>query len=379
MRLYLKNSVCAFLISIGFSTVSFADEVVSLESDPIIAIVKHHEILESDFGPFVDAYFNNETELSELKAQDLMFLLYHYYGQKVLANLAKEKGLGESAKDQEKYQLMVDSELAKEVQINEEILDSLEGIEYNPDQKVAPELLVSLKEIFNQRMLDEDKEALAEEEIEYLTLEYLKLAELVKIAKEQELDQQEMFVNRMNFHRQQYLAELFKKDFENDQSFTDDELETNYQKWLATQDYYYYKLAHIYVEEEALAQELLEKILNQEISFEAAAEQYTLDISTKGHGGKVAQGSWVQLSPDHPFTLAVKALEVGEMSSEVSRGLNGFHIIRFDDVKEELPSAERHHREFKKRLAIDAAFAEFLESIVAPQDIVLEQTAKTVD
>ena len=376
MRLRLKISVCALLVSINLSALTFADTKTSIETDNVIAYVKNQEILESDFSPFVDAYFQRETELSEIQTSDLMFLLYSYYGQQKLAELATQKGLGGSAEAQVQYQVMEDLELAREVQIDGEVLATLDEIENNLDQEVSLDRLLALKETLSERRLYADEKELEEEEIQSLALEYFKVAELVKIAKEQGLDQQEMFVNRMTFHKEQYLAELFKRDYEDHLNLTDDEVEAIYQEWLATQDHHYYKLAHIYVEDEALAEKLLAQIINKEISFEAAAEQHTLDVSTKGAGGKVAQGAWVQLSPNHPFTLAVKELEIGEMSSKVSRGLNGFHIIRFDDVKEELPSADRHNREFKENLSIDIAFAEFLDSIVAAQDIVLEESAE---
>ncbi|MHC5224880.1 peptidylprolyl isomerase [Ignatzschineria sp. LJL83] len=379
MKLRLKISICAFLVSMSLSTFSFADKGATPEAESVIATVKDQKILESDFSPFVDDYFKRETDLSEIQTQDLMFLLYSYFGQQKLAELAIEKGLGDSEEAREQYQLMADLELAREVQINQEILADLAKLDDNLDQEVSLPLLVVMKEVLSERKLYGDEKELEEAELKYLTLEYLKVAKLVEIAKEQGLDQNEIFINQMKFHHQRYLSELYKRDYEDHLQFTDAELEEIYQKWLAEQDHHYYKLAHIYVEDEALAEEILAQILNQEISFEVAAEQHTLDISTKGHGGKVAQGAWVQLSPNHPFTLAVKQLEVGEMSPKVNPGLNGFHIIRFDDIKEERPSADRYDREFKEGLAIDITFAEFLDSIATAQDIILEQSAETVD
>ncbi len=83
------------------------------------------------------------------------------------------------------------------------------------------------------------------------------------------------------------------------------------------------RCAHILVEKESTAKEVLEKI-NKGESFSKLAEQYSLDGSRKRGGdlGEFGRGVMVR-----PFEEAAFKLNVGEVSGLV-RTQFGYHIIK---------------------------------------------------
>ena len=95
-------------------------------------------------------------------------------------------------------------------------------------------------------------------------------------------------------------------------------------------------------ESKALADDVLTKIKNEEITFEDAAKEYSEDV-TASEGGELGYFSAGQMVPE--FETAASALEVGEISDVVKTDY-GYHIIKLlerveatDDTPEQLNAA----------------------------------------
>lgn len=98
---------------------------------------------------------------------------------------------------------------------------------------------------------------------------------------------------------------------------------------------------HILVEDEATAQEVLDK-LNAGESFEELAKQYSTDPSNRDKGGDL--GFFPRGVMDLAFEQAAFALEPGETSGIVKSSF-GYHIIRVEERKEAQPAKFEDHKE----------------------------------
>lgn len=84
---------------------------------------------------------------------------------------------------------------------------------------------------------------------------------------------------------------------------------------------------HILVKDEALARDLLAQIQSGAVTFEAAAQQYSLDGTSSYNGGDL---DWVGrgdlLQPE--VEAAIFALQPGELASQPVRSSLGYHIVQ---------------------------------------------------
>ncbi len=90
---------------------------------------------------------------------------------------------------------------------------------------------------------------------------------------------------------------------------------------------------HILVKDEALARDLLTQIQSGAASFEALAQQYSLDASSSYNGGDL---DWVGrgdlLQPE--VEAAIFSLQPGELAPQPVRSSLGYHIIQVLEVAE---------------------------------------------
>ena len=157
-------------------------------------------------------------------------------------------------------------------------------------------------------------------------------AEQVKLAG---LDQKDQYQKNWLWEKKKYLSDLYIQDYLQDLPKTDEDVAQALEEWELDQDFSEYKVAHIYLDDSEIAQQVLNKIINQTLTFEEAALEYSVDESSKGNGGKIANGEWVTF-PDktHPFREAFEGLEESEMTGVV-RGISGYHIIKLDAKREQ--------------------------------------------
>ena len=132
--------------------------------------------------------------------------------------------------------------------------------------------------------------------------------------------------------------------------------------------------SHILVESEELAREIGAKIASGEMTFEAAAAEYST-CPSKANGGSLGDFGRGQMVPE--FDKAVFEMAVGEVTAEPVKTQFGYHLIRLNskneakpmalsDIKEELRGALLNE---KRRKAYDSKINQL--KILYPVDISL--------
>ena len=94
--------------------------------------------------------------------------------------------------------------------------------------------------------------------------------------------------------------------------------------------------SHILVASEELALTVYEKIASGELTFEAAAEEYS-SCPSKANGGSLGEFGRGQMVPE--FDHAVFAMEVGEVTATPVQTQFGYHLIRVNAKKAAEPVA----------------------------------------
>ncbi len=131
--------------------------------------------------------------------------------------------------------------------------------------------------------------------------------------------------------------------------------------------------SHILVSDEATAKEIYEKIAGGEITFEAAAKQYS-SCPSKENGGSLGDFTRGQMVPE--FDSAVFSMTVGEITKEPVKTQFGYHLIKLNSKNEstKVPFAEISERikemldEEKKREALESKIRQL--KILYPVDII---------
>lgn len=132
--------------------------------------------------------------------------------------------------------------------------------------------------------------------------------------------------------------------------------------------------SHILVETEEQAKEIGAKIAAGEMTFEAAAAEYS-SCPSKANGGNLGDFGRGQMVPE--FDKAVFEMEVGEVTAEPVKTQFGYHLIKlvskseakpmaFADIKEEIKGALLNE---KRRKAYDSKINQL--KILYPVDISL--------
>lgn len=119
--------------------------------------------------------------------------------------------------------------------------------------------------------------------------------------------------------------------------------------------------SHILVASEEEAKDILSKIKAGEISFEAAAEQYSTCPSGK-QGGSLGDFGKGQMVPE--FDTAVFSMQVGEITEQPVQTQFGYHLIKlnaknepkvtpFEDIKEQLKemlAGQKKHKAYESKI-----------------------------
>ena len=124
-----------------------------------------------------------------------------------------------------------------------------------------------------------------------------------------------------------------------------------------------YKIAKITVQDESRAKEVSERLMAKEITFEAAMEEYSEFIEPLEPEGK---GYVPKSGIPEEFENALTELKTGEISNIINTA-NGFHILKFIDIKKEhiapleevKERIERMLREQKEKLAYREFMSEY--------------------
>lgn len=165
-------------------------------------------------------------------------------------------------------------------------------------------------------------------------------------------------------------VELSQADFVKPDSITDAELQSAYEQELARfQASEERAAAHILFEEDAQeqAEAVRQRILDGELSFAEAAQEFSADPGSAEQGGDLGyNGRGVFTGP---FEDTLFAMRPGELSEPV-RTEFGYHLIQLNDVRSsEPPAFEEMAAELRRELAQSRAEAEYVAALEQLADL----------
>lgn len=154
---------------------------------------------------------------------------------------------------------------------------------------------------------------------------------------------------QIEVQRLQLLANAYMQDFVSKHPVTDAAAQAEYDRVRSEYkgDPKEYKVRHVLVETQQVAQEIIAK-LKQGEKFEELAKQ-SMDTGSKDNGGDL---DWA--TPDayvKPFSDAMVKLEKGKYTEEPVPSQFGWHVIQLDDARAvKFPEFEEVEDEIKKQL-----------------------------
>lgn len=135
------------------------------------------------------------------------------------------------------------------------------------------------------------------------------------------------------FARQNVLGRVYVQDLFEQNPIDDAVVEARYAELVGElQSEQQYEVAHILVEEEALALDLLRQVREDPSVFGALAGEHSKDPGSGQNEGKLGWMSPQTLVPE--FAAAMQAMEAGDLSEAPVQTQFGYHIIRVDAVRE---------------------------------------------
>ncbi|WP_073997799.1 peptidylprolyl isomerase [Anaerococcus urinomassiliensis] len=150
---------------------------------------------------------------------------------------------------------------------------------------------------------------------------------ILQNAKENNFDQEEEFIDRLEEVKNDMLKNYAMHKIFNEVTINDDEVLDYYNK---NKDTLFspttYKASHILVEDEKEANKILEEIANG-LDFAEAAKKYSIDPS-KDNGGSL--GTFPKGVMVAEFQEGLDKLSIGEVSKPVKSQF-GYHLIKLDD------------------------------------------------
>ncbi len=153
-------------------------------------------------------------------------------------------------------------------------------------------------------------------------------------AKKEGLDQTAEYKKFIDHAARLGLSQAFLKKTVDDIKITDEEVKAEYDKQVKAIDKNEYRAAHILVETEAEAKDLLAKLNDKKkpLSFAEAAQQFSKDPGSKDTGGELGWFRAQVMVPE--FGAALQTMKAGEVSKEPVKTQFGYHIISLEEVRE---------------------------------------------
>lgn len=153
-------------------------------------------------------------------------------------------------------------------------------------------------------------------------------------AKKEGLDQTAEYKKFIDHAARLGLSQAFLKKTVDDIKITDEEVKAEYDKQVKAIDKNEYRAAHILVETEAEAKDLLAKLNDKKkpLSFAEAAQQFSKDPGSKDTGGELGWFRAQVMVPE--FGTALQTMKAGEVSKEPVKTQFGYHIISLEEVRE---------------------------------------------
>jgi peptidyl-prolyl cis-trans isomerase C len=193
------------------------------------------------------------------------------------------------------------------------------------DGEAVSERLVNA---FIQQYPGMDADNIPAEQREQLAEHMINLVILTREAERRGLHREDDIRAALALERMQTLSDRMVRKLEEDEPISDEEVQARFDERFGSVSEY--KAAHILVEDEELARELLARIEAGE-DFGALAEEYSQD------GSAVDGGDLGWFNPDQmvpPFAEAVRNLGPGNISEEPVQTNFGWHLISVEDRRE---------------------------------------------
>jgi len=153
---------------------------------------------------------------------------------------------------------------------------------------------------------------------------------------------------QMELARQSILIRQLFEDFKTKNPITDDAAKVEYDKFKAQSAGAEYRAAHILVEKEDEAKDLIKQI-KAGAKFDELAKKHSKDPGSGANGGDLDFAKPDAYVPE--FSQAMTKLKKGEMTETPVKSQFGFHIIRLDDTREaQFPAFDDVKGQIKQRL-----------------------------
>lgn len=156
------------------------------------------------------------------------------------------------------------------------------------------------------------------------------LAVVAQEAEKQNIAADPEIATKLEFARQNALANEFLQKYAKGKTPTDADLKAEYDRQIAAMPKEEFKARHILVKDEATAKDAIAQ-LAKGAKFEDLAKKLSTDEGSKKNGGDL---NW--FTPDKmvpPFSEAVSKLKKGETTKEPVKTDFGWHVIRLDDTR----------------------------------------------
>jgi peptidyl-prolyl cis-trans isomerase C len=153
---------------------------------------------------------------------------------------------------------------------------------------------------------------------------------------------------QMELARQSILIRQLFEDYKAKHPVTDEAAKVEYDKFKAQAAGTEYRAAHILVEKEDEAKDLIKQI-KAGAKFDELAKKHSKDPGSGANGGDLDFAKPDAYVPE--FSQAMSKLKKGEMTETPVKTQFGFHIIRLDDTREaQFPAFDDVKGQIKQRL-----------------------------
>jgi peptidyl-prolyl cis-trans isomerase C len=153
---------------------------------------------------------------------------------------------------------------------------------------------------------------------------------------------------QMELARQSILIRQLFDDYRAKNPVTDDAAKAEYDKFKAQATGTEYRAAHILVEKEDEAKDLIKQI-KAGAKFDELAKKHSKDPGSGANGGDLDFAKSDAYVPE--FSKAMTALKKGEMTETPVKSQFGWHVIRLDDTRDaQFPSFDDVKGQIKQRL-----------------------------
>lgn len=165
----------------------------------------------------------------------------------------------------------------------------------------------------------------------------IELKMLAQKARHEGLDKKADIQSELERAVESILANHLVRDLLDKKTFTDEEMKAEYDEVIAKMPKKdEYKAAHILVEDEALAKDLIAR-LAKGADFATLAKEHSTDPGSKEQGGDLGWFEAGMMVPE--FAEAVAALEPGKISNAPVKTQFGWHIIKLEEKRQVPPPA----------------------------------------